>query len=529
MSCTIPFSQLNKTSIRAAGGKGANLGELTTGGLPVPAGFVLTTGAYEAFVQAHGLSQQIVELVHTVSADEPQSSKAASEKIRALFMQGVIADDVASEITAAYGQLTGAKHHAVAVRSSATAEDLPTASFAGQQDTYLNIHGEEALLDAVKKCWASLWTARAISYRMRQKIDPATVSLAVVVQQFVAADAAGVLFTANPVDGQRDQILINATWGLGEAIVSGQVTPDTVVVDKATWEILSRETATKATMTVRTDTGTEEREVPQARRDQQVLDDATTAQLARYGEQIEAHYGVPMDIEWAIADGEIAILQARPITSLPDPKPAPLKDVVWEPVAPNTIWMRRQIVEHMPAPLSPLFEDLYLNQGMDQSVDKMMNAMGEIVGGRNIDLHALLPHGFGIVKLSRIGLADPQHPGSRLGSSPSSWGPVGRVFVNLTVPARVSPGAADPASEAGRLHGDHRSDPPRGSVPSEEATAHGQAYRRALTRGVRLHGRRHDRESLRARAAAGRAGDVCAAGASAGRRPSRLWRGIGSH
>ena len=388
MSYTVPFSQLTKAHIPAAGGKGANLGELTMADLPVPAGFVLTTGAYDAFVEAHGLSQQIVDLAHAVSADDPQSSEAASKQIRALFMQGVIADDVASEITVAYGQLTRTQGHAVAVRSSATAEDLPTASFAGQQDTYLNIQGEEALLDAVKKCWASLWTGRAISYRMRQKIDPATVSLAVVVQQLVPADAAGVLFTANPVTGQRDQLLINATWGLGEAIVSGQVTPDTVVVEKSTGTILSREIATKTLMTVRTDTGTEERDVPQAQRDQQVLDDATTAQLARYGAQIEAHYDTPMDIEWAIADGEIAIVQARPITTLPDPKPAPLTDVRWEPAAPKTVWMRRQIVEHMPEPLSPLFEDLYLRRGMGTTLREMLDTMGEL------DLDALMPQGF---------------------------------------------------------------------------------------------------------------------------------------
>ena len=388
MSYTVPFSQLTKAHIPAAGGKGANLGELTTAGLPVPAGFVLTTGAYDAFVQAHGVPRQIVDLAHTVSADDPQSSAAASEQIRALFMQGVIADDVAAEITTAYAQLTRTQGHAVAVRSSATAEDLPTASFAGQQDTYLNVQGEEALLAAVKKCWASLWTARAISYRLRQKIDPATVSLAVVVQQFVPADAAGVLFTANPVNGQRDQILINATWGLGEAIVSGQVTPDTVVVEKSTGTILSREIATKTLMTVRTDTGTEERDVPQAQRDQQVLDDATTAQLARYGAQIEAHYDTPMDIEWAIADGEIAIVQARPITTLPDPKPAPLTDVRWEPAVPKTVWMRRQIVEHMPEPLSPLFEDLYLRRGMGTTLREMLDTMGRL------DLDALMPQGF---------------------------------------------------------------------------------------------------------------------------------------
>ena len=392
MPYTIPFSQLSKTNIPTAGGKGANLGEMTTAGFPVPDGFVLTTSAYDAFVQTHGWQQQIVDLAHTASANDPQSSQSASEKIRALFMQGEITPDLVAEITTAYGQLTQNEGTAVAVRSSATAEDLPTASFAGQQDTYLNIQNGAALLAAVKKCWASLWTARAISYRLRQNIDPATVSLAVVVQQLIPAEAAGILFTANPVNGQRAQILINATWGLGEAIVSGQVTPDTVVVDKATYKILSRETATKTVMTVRTKTGTAEQTVPVDKQNEQVLDEKTAVSLAKLGTQIEAHYNMPMDIEWAIVDGKISILQARPITSLPDPKPEPLQNVVWEPVAPNTVWMRRQIVEHMPAPLSPLFEDLYLRQGLDKSISQLIDNMAEI-GGAKLDWNALMPHG----------------------------------------------------------------------------------------------------------------------------------------
>jgi len=392
MTFTISFSQLNKTNIPTAGGKGANLGEMLTAGFPIPDGFVLTTAAYDAFVQANGLQQQIVDLAHTASVDNPQSSDAASEKIRALFMKGDIADDLVQEITTAYGQLIQVNGNAVAVRSSATAEDLPTASFAGQQDTFLNVQGDDALLDAVKKCWASLWTARAISYRMHQEIDPAKVSLAVVVQQLIPADAAGVLFTANPVNGQRDQVLINATWGLGEAIVGGLVTPDTVVVDKSTYEILSRETAVKTIMTVRTETGTEEQAVPVEKQSEQVLDGETAVSLTKLATQIEAHYNIPMDIEWAIANGEIAILQARPITSLPDPKPTP-PDVTWEPITPDTIWMRRQIVEHMPEPLSPLFEDLYLKNGLTKSMNDLLQAMGDI-SGVTFDLEAMMPHGF---------------------------------------------------------------------------------------------------------------------------------------
>lgn len=400
MPYTIPFSQLNKSDIPAAGGKGANLGELTAAGFPVPPGFVLTTAAYDAFVQTNALQPAIVGLARAVAAGDPAGAEEASQKIRALFAAGEMGEELAAAIADAYQQLRSASGDAVAVRSSATAEDLPSASFAGQQDTFLNIQNAEALLDAVKKCWASLWTARAIAYRQRQAIDPATVSLAVVVQVLIPAQASGILFTANPVTGQRNEILINATWGLGEAIVGGLVTPDTVVVDKAKWQIVSREIAAKSTMTVRTETGTEEQPVPADQQNQPVLDDATALELAQYGAAIEEHYGMPMDIEWAIAkgkspiaSGEISILQARPITSLPAPSAAPPPDVKWEPVAPKTVWMRRQIVEHIPEPVSPLFEDLYLTVGMDQTVEKLLASMGEI-GGANLDLGAMMPHGF---------------------------------------------------------------------------------------------------------------------------------------
>ncbi|MEM7114547.1 MAG: PEP/pyruvate-binding domain-containing protein [Chloroflexota bacterium] len=387
MTYTLPFSQLNKTSIPAAGGKGANLGEMATVGLPIPTGFVLTTAAYDTFVQTNSLQEQILTLANMVSASDPQSSEAAAAQIRALFLAAEMPDEIGMKLLMAW-QALGAE--AVAVRSSATAEDLPTASFAGQQDSFLNIRDRDGLLNAVKKCWASLWTARAMAYRQRQGIDPASVSLAVVVQTLVPADASGVVFTANPVNGDREQILINATWGLGEAIVGGLVTPDSIVVDKTSWEIVSRETTSKMVMTVRTEHGTEEVAVPTEKQDVAVLDEKTAVSLAKLSTQIEAHYNRPMDIEWAIADGEIAILQARPITSLP---PAPLKNVTWEPATPNTIWMRRQIVEHMPEPLSPLFEDLYLEQGLGQSMDYLLDMMGRI-GGVDFDMNKFVPHGF---------------------------------------------------------------------------------------------------------------------------------------
>ena len=377
MTYTIPFQHLDKNDIPAAGGKGANLGEMTAAGFPVPPGFVLTTEAYDTFVQTHGLLQQIVDLASKVSAGDPQSGEGASAAIKKLFLAAEMPEDIQADLLAAYADLTHEGDVPVAVRSSATAEDLPTASFAGQQESYLNIQGESSLLDAVQECWASLWTARAISYRMRQVIDPATVSLAVVVQHLIPADSAGILFTASPIDGTREQTVINAAWGLGEAIVSGMVTPDTVIVAKSDQQILLRETATKSIMTVRTDNGTKDQPVPEAQQNQQVVDDTTAIELARYGAQIEAHYGLPMDIEWAISDNNIAILQARPITSLP---PAPLEDVRWEPPRPGTIWMRRQIVEHMPEPLSPLFDELYLQNGLDHSMETLAAFMGDLSG-----------------------------------------------------------------------------------------------------------------------------------------------------
>ncbi len=371
------LAEIDKADLASAGGKGANLGELSRLGFPIPPGFVVTTAGYDRFVAANHLQEAIAVLATQPRADAPVTYETSAAQIRDLFMAGVTPADLADAIRAAYTQLVAGGARAVAVRSSATAEDLPSASFAGQQETYLNIQGEDGLLEAVRQCWASLWTARAMAYRTRQGIAPADVSLAVVVQQMVDADASGILFTANPVTGERDQAVIDAAWGLGEAIVGGLVTPDTVVVDKANGQIISRKTALKTTMTVRANMGVETQPVPPDRQPHPVLDNETAVELARYGAQIEAHYGRPMDIEWAIARGEIHLLQARPITNLP---PAPLRDVRWDPPRPGAIWMRRQVVEHMPDPLSPLFDELYLQQGLDHSIETLTAFLGELSG-----------------------------------------------------------------------------------------------------------------------------------------------------
>src|SRR5262249_41476282 len=262
------------------------------------------------------LQGAILSVLDGVPLNEMAALERATGDIRARFVAGAIPPVVTGAVRAAYAGL-GSENLAVAVRSSATAEDLPGMSFAGQQDTYLNVHGETALLDALKRCWASLWTARARAYRARHDIRPEDVSLAVVVQALVFADAAGVLFTANPLTGALNQVVINAAWGLGQAIVGGLVTPDTLVVEKQTGELITQAVANKTVMTVRTADGTQEEPVPTARRAQPVLAARQVAELVRIGVRIEQLYGQPMDIEWAIQDGQIFVVQARPITALP--------------------------------------------------------------------------------------------------------------------------------------------------------------------------------------------------------------------
>ncbi len=315
------LAEIGKADGSLAGGKGANLGELLQAGLPVPPGFVVTTAAYRLFVDCNSLQPQIERLAQGASAGDMASLQAAAEAIAALFAGGTMPPEIAAAIEQAYAALGKPP---VAVRSSATAEDLPGASFAGQMDTYLDIRGEDTLLAAVRRCWASLWSARAISYRANQGIAPSSVSLAVVVQELVAADAAGVLFTANPVNGRRDQMVIDGCWGLGEALVSGQVTPDHWVINGRTGAIIQARVARKEAMTVRQDGGTLTQPVPAELRDKPVLDETQIAALMKLGRRTAGHFGSPQDIEWALAAGRLYLVQSRPITSLfPLPQPGP--------------------------------------------------------------------------------------------------------------------------------------------------------------------------------------------------------------
>ncbi|MBT2546974.1 PEP/pyruvate-binding domain-containing protein [Arthrobacter sp. ISL-65] len=383
------FDQLGRSDLDEAGGKGANLGELARAGFPVPPGFVLTTPAYQDFVNANGIAGRILELAALPAGASNDDYEAAARQIRSLFTESTMPEEIGAELRAAYGRLshqaaalgeeTGAESSGdhvvrVAVRSSATAEDLASASFAGQQDTYLNVAGPDAVAAAVINCWASLWNARAMAYRARNGFDPSKVRLAVVIQEMVDAGAAGVLFTANPATGRRDEVVISAAWGLGESVVSGAVTTDDVIVDAPTGRVGQRRTADKDVMTVYDGTGTKEQPVPEGKRRAPVLGDDAAAVLARQGTAIAQHFGVPQDIEWAQAAGDFFILQARPITALPEPSAeAPTE---WPLPYPNGMYFRASIVEQLPDPLSPLFADL-----IDGAVVRSLNAlMAEAVG-----------------------------------------------------------------------------------------------------------------------------------------------------
>ena len=361
--------------VSVAGGKALGLGGLIQAGLPVPPGFVLATDAYSRFVTDNHLGERIQDLAALPPQATPQDYEDASDRIRALFKSTMPAD-ITTELAEAYERLGGGDSP-VAVRSSATAEDLASASFAGQQETYLNIRGAEALSAAVIDCWASLWTARAMAYRAREGVGPDEVRLAVVIQQMVEADAAGVMFTANPTNGRRDQTVISAAWGLGESVVSGKVTTDDVVVDAGTGSVVSRQTADKDVMTVYAENGTREQPVAAARRRAPVLDDKAAAELARHGQRIAGHFGTPQDIEWARAGGKFFMLQSRPITALPEPA-ADIPDT-WPLPYPKGLYFRASIVEQLPDPLSPLFADM-----IDGSVARSLTALMAEAVGKNV-------------------------------------------------------------------------------------------------------------------------------------------------
>ncbi|WP_305513451.1 phosphoenolpyruvate synthase [Methanobrevibacter sp. V14] len=317
----VKFEDLSKSDIRIAGGKGANLGELTQAGIPVPPGFVVTAQAYEKFMDEAGINDKVMSILEEIDINDTKALQAASKEIKELIIEAPIPEDLVLFIREYYNELcqrVGEDDVDVAIRSSATAEDLPEASFAGQQDTFLHVSGDDEVIEYIRKCWASLFEARAIFYREENNFEHSKVFIAVVVQKMAHADKAGVMFTVNPSTGE-EIALIEGSWGLGEAVVSGDVTPDNYQVDKKANEIINVTISDKKIMYTNDDKGTSIKvDVPEDLRNKRVLSDEELIELTEMGKRVQAHYGEPMDTEWAFENDSLFLLQARPITTLGD-------------------------------------------------------------------------------------------------------------------------------------------------------------------------------------------------------------------
>jgi len=311
----LSFNTIRATDLPLVGGKGANLGEMTHADFPIPSGFCVTTIAFQQFIDATPSIDELYNLLDTVTSDDIETARIVGQKVRNILLEVPIPQSIATTVKQHWRDL--GRDQAYAVRSSATAEDLPDASFAGQQDTYLNIIGEIALLDAIHRCWVSLFTDRAILYRCQNNFAHRDVQLSVVVQQMVMSEASGILFTADPLTGHRHTVSIDASFGLGEALVSGIVSPDSYRVDKRSKTIIDRQIADKQiAIYPEKDGGIRQETLNESQRHQTVLRDEQILNLAVLGSRVEAHYGSPQDIEWAIVKDKIYLLQARPITSL---------------------------------------------------------------------------------------------------------------------------------------------------------------------------------------------------------------------
>jgi len=312
------FKELTKNNLLEAGGKGANLGEMYGAGFPVPPGFVVTSGAYFKHLDANNLREPITKILASLDVNDTEALNRASEEIKKLIREGQIPKDVYDDIINAYRKLNemAGRQVYVAVRSSATAEDLPTASFAGQQSTYLNIIGEKEVVNAVKDCWASLFEPRAIFYRVQNKFDHMRVGLATVVQMMIQSEKAGVVFTVDPLTQNKDIISIESAYGLGEVVVSGSVTPDTYRVSKNNFEIIDKKIAKQPWMLVKVEGKNRKVEIKDEMQGNQKLADTEIKDLAKIAARIEEYYGFPQDIEYAFEKGNLYIVQSRPITTL---------------------------------------------------------------------------------------------------------------------------------------------------------------------------------------------------------------------
>ncbi|MDF3041735.1 MAG: phosphoenolpyruvate synthase, partial [Thermomicrobiales bacterium] len=315
MGCyVLGFPEIDQTQVEVVGGKGANLGELSRiEGVHVPLGYCVTTAAFQRIMAEAPSIGDRLDRLSRLEPDDREAIRALSAEIRGAIEETALADDLAAAIVRPLARL--GEHAAYAVRSSATAEDLPTVSFAGQQDTYLNVVGPEAILQHIRRCWASLFTERAVTYRLRNGIDQRKVHMAVVVQQMVFPRASGILFTADPVSGNRKVTSVEATFGLGETLVSGLVNADVFKVRDG--EIVARSISTKQLAIYASPAGgTREEAIEPERQNDPALTDAQVVRLAQLGRRIEAHFVCPQDIEWCLVDDGFQIVQSRPITTL---------------------------------------------------------------------------------------------------------------------------------------------------------------------------------------------------------------------
>ncbi|MEK7141887.1 MAG: phosphoenolpyruvate synthase [Patescibacteria group bacterium] len=311
------FNEVDKEDIPLVGGKGANLGEMTKAGFPVPGGFIVTSAVYKHFLDVTHLRSKIESALHNLNVSDSKTLDSVSKTVRELITGSEFPREIANEVITAYFKLDEGlvKHAHVAVRSSATAEDLPGASFAGQQETYLNVYGEANLIEKIKEAWASLFTARAIFYRATNKFDHFRVAIAIPVQRMIESAASGIMFTIDPVTNDKRVIVIEAIHGLGEMIVQGAVTPDHYEVDKATFTIKMKTVKTQEKKMVKKGNGNEIQSISKKDGSKQKISDTQIVALAKIAKKLEEHYFFPQDSEWAIEKDKIYIVQTRPVTT----------------------------------------------------------------------------------------------------------------------------------------------------------------------------------------------------------------------
>lgn len=342
MTYTVGFSNHLALSQDLTGGKGVNLSRLLQSGFPVPPGFCVSTTAYYEFLATEGLSERLAQITSTLSYDDHAALDRQTAEIRELILATPVPAGISAEIEQSYARLGDGTF--VAVRSSGTAEDLAHASFAGQHDTYLDVLGSDEVVDAVRRCWASLWTARAAGYRKHNAFDHDTVAIAVVVQKMVTSDVSGVMFTGNPVTTATDETVINATWGLGEALVQGILTPDQYVVQVPQYTVIEEAIGSKELRIVRDQAkgrGVVEQDVPAEERARASLTSQQVIDLARLGQRVQEYYGgFPQDVEWAIENSALYLVQSRPITGVDFTWDADVDLGHLQPAAVDTIWTR---------------------------------------------------------------------------------------------------------------------------------------------------------------------------------------------